>query len=378
MAVSLGMRVSGLLVVGAVAVAAAAFTSDGRGTPDSGYGGGRIVTVGPSDSAPAGRTAAPAPPVVSTRPKADGHVNSPAVTSPPAVGGSSSPSPSSSPSDRPLEIPSWLPPGPDSPDTDGVSDASSLYDRLRAPTACGAALDALPKEPADVEGQLLRGLASACLAVQGEGGSWETAARDFAGLAGKSDTCKGRAAYTVLGGLLDFHRRHPGATVRLKASSGATPACAYRIAGVAAGDDGEARPGETVGVELAGTYFDHAELLRDGQVFIDGQQVAGPLVLASEAGDHMVLNVVVPVLEGLPKAVDVAVRFGGAEVRAEDAFKVVAPAPVISESPTGSESGSPSVSVAPSVSGTPQGVFPLGPLPADGPRPQAAPGLRVP
>ncbi|NNN38110.1 hypothetical protein HLK59_48990, partial [Streptomyces sp. S3(2020)] len=235
-----------------------------------------------------------------------------------------------------------------------------------APTRCRSALDVIPRTPADDEWRLLRGLASACLAVQGRGGSWETAARDFAALAGKSDTCKGRAAYTVLGGLLDFHRRHPTATVRLQAASGAAPACAYAIAGVDAGDDGQARPGETVAVELAGTYFDHAELLRDGRVFIDGRQLEGPPVLASEAGDHLVLNVVVPVVEGLPKAVDVAVRFGGVEVRAEDAFTVVAPAPTVSESAT------PGASVAP------QRVFPLRPFPAHRPGPQAAPRLRVP
>lgn len=370
MAVSLGMRISGLLVVGAVAVAAAAFTGDGSDTSDRGDGGATIVTVGPSGRAPAGGSGSPSPPVVPAQPKPDGHVNSPAATPGPLRSPDASPMPSPTPtpsaSKSPLEIPVWLPPGPGSPNADGIPDPSSVYDGLRAPTACRTALDVIPGAPADDEWRLLRGLASACLAVQGKGGSWETASRDFAALAGKSDTCKGRAGYTVLGGLLDFHRRYPTTTVRLEANSGGTPACAYAIAGVDAGDDGQARPGETVGVELAGTYFDHAELLRDGRVFIDGRQLDGPPVLASEAGDHLVLNVVVPVVEGLPRAVDVAVRFGGVEVRAEDAFTVVAPAPTVSESAT------PGASVAP------QGVFPLRPLPAHRPRPQTAPRLRVP
>ncbi|KKD09390.1 hypothetical protein [Streptomyces sp. WM6386] len=369
MAVSLGRRISGLLVVGAVAVAAAAFTGDGSDTSDRGDGGGTIVTVGPSGRAPAGRTGSPSP-LVPAQPRPDGQVISPAAPPVPLRSPDASPAPAPAPSPSasksPLDIPVWLPPGPDSPDADGIPDPSGVYDGLRAPTECRTALEAIPGKPADDEWRLLRGLASACLAVQGKGGSWETASRDFAALVGKSDTCKGRAGYTVLGGLLDFHRRHPTATVRLQAASGGTPACAYAIAGVDSGDDGQARPGETVGVELAGTYFDHAELLRNGRVFIDGQQLEGPPVLASEAGDHLVLNVVVPVVEGLPRAVDVAVRFGGVEVRAQEAFTVVAPAPTVSEPET------PTASVAP------QGVFPLRPLPAHRPRPQAAPRLRVP
>ncbi|MES5822449.1 hypothetical protein [Streptomyces sp. RG80] len=372
MAVSLGVRISGLLVVGAVAVAAAAFTGDGRDTQGRGDSGGTIVTAAPSGSVPAGRSGSPVPPGVSARPKPDGHVISPSAVPGPLRSPDVSPTPTPaptptpSPSKRPLEVPAWLPPGPDAPDTDGVPDPSGLYDRLRAPAECRTALTVIPGTPADDEWRLLRGLASACLAVQGKGGSWETAARDFAVLAGRSDTCKGRAAYTVLGGLLDFHRRHPGATVRLRAASGAPPACAYRIARVDAGDDGQARAGETVGVELAGTYFDHGELLRDGRVFVDGRELDGPPVLGSRAGDRLLLNVVVPVVEGLPKVVDVAVRFGGVEVRAKDALSVVAPAPVVSGP------GAPSGSVAP------QGVLPLGPLPAHRARPEAAPGLRVP
>lgn len=383
MAVSLGVRISGLLVVGAVAVAAAAFTGDGSDGQGRGDGGGRIVTAGPSSGTSAGRTASPSPSGTPVRPKADGHVSSPTEVPVPVLPGrpspstsprsSASPSPSPSPSSRVLQSPPWLPTGPYSPNTDSLPDPSSVYDRLRAPAECGPALDLIARQSADADWRLLRGLASACLAVQGKGGSWETAARDFAALSGRADTCKGRAAYTVLGGLLDFHRRHPAATVRLESSSGGTPACAYGIAGVDTGGDGEARPGETVGVSLAGTYFDPAELLRDGRVFLDGRQVDGPLSLASRTGDRLVLNVVVPMVEGLPKAVDVVVRFGGVEVRAEDAFTVVAPAPVISESGTpAASSGTPAVSVSP------QGVFPFGPLPAHRPRTESAPRLRVP
>ncbi|WP_405874604.1 hypothetical protein [Streptomyces sp. NBC_00005] len=354
MGVSLGMRVSGLLVAGAVAVALAAFTGDGSGTPDRGGGGGTIVTAGPSDSAhsrtapksPAPRQSPDGEARVTVRPSGPGHTR---TTTPPP---STSPTPSSG--NRPLVSPSWLPPGPASPDADSTPDPSSVYDRLRAPGQCRAALDVIPPTSTDPEWRLLRALATACLAVQGRGGSWDTAAKEYADLAGKADTCKDRAAYAVLGGLLDFHRRQPGATVRLKASSGGTPACAYRIAGVDTGGDGGAQPGDTVAIELRGTYFDHAELLRFGSVFIGGQQLAGPPVLRSERGDTLVLSAVVPSLGGYPRSVDVVVRYGSTEARLKDAFTVLAPAVVPSP-------GGPS--------GTPQGMFPLGPLAAHLPRP---------
>jgi hypothetical protein len=209
----------------------------------------------------------------------------------------------------------------------------------------------IPRKPADPEWRLLRGLATACLAVQGRGGSWATAAEEYAGLAGRADTCKGRAAYAVLGGLLDFHRRHASATVRLKASPGGTPACAYRVAGV---DPGAARPGDTVGIELSGTYFDDAELLRYGSVFIGGKRLEGPPVLRSASGDGLVLSAVLPALDGYPKTVDVVVTYGGLEVRKPNALTVLPPAVL----PSPGE-----------VSGPPQGVLPLGPLPAHHPGP---------
>jgi hypothetical protein len=348
MAVSLGMRISGLLVVGAVAVAVAAFSGDGSGRQDRGGGGGTIVTAGPSDSPPTHTSPASPTPRQAPAGEASGMVgpSSPRHTHRPTTPSSSTTTPTPSPSNRLLESPNWLPPGPVSPNADSVPDLSSVYDRLRDPGQCGAALDAIPQASADPEWRLLRALATACLAVQGKGGSWNTAAKDYADLAGKADTCKGRAVYAVLGGLLDFRRRHPDATVQLKASSGGTPACVYRIAGV---DTATARPGDTVGIELRGTYFDHAELLLFGSVFIGGKQLDGQPVLRSGSGDELVLSAVVPALDGYPKTVDVVVRYCAVEVRLPNAFTVVAPAVL------------PSPGVP---SGTPQGVLPLGPLPA--------------
>ncbi|MFE7167616.1 hypothetical protein [Streptomyces sp. NPDC057616] len=352
MTVSLGMRISGLLVAGAVAVAAAAFTGGGRGMPHGGGGDDRIVTVGPSQSARS--LAAPAPPAPRQSPagEASGTV-APSTpdhprTATPAPPGRSSPAPTSV--NRLLVSPGWLPSGPDSPNADSVPDPSSVYDVLRDPHRCRAALDVIPKASADPEWRVLRALATGCLAVQGWSGDWTTVGKDHAELAGTLGTCKGQAAYAVLGALLDFHRRHPAGTVQLTPSAGTAPACAYGISGVGTGGDGSAQPGDTVTVELRDTCFDQSELLRFGSLSIGGQQLAGPLVAQSRSGDRLVLSAVVPSLDGSPRTVEVAVRYGGTEVRLPDAFTVAAPAVV--QSPGES-------------SGTPQGVLTLGPLPVD-------------
>ena len=381
MAVSLGTRISGLLVVGAVAVAVAAFTGDGRGTPDSRGGGGPIVTAGPSTGATPG---SPTP-----RQSPAGEASSTALPSDRGPTRTATPSPSASPGNSPLLSPTWLPPGPVSPNADTTPDPSTVYDQLRDPGQCRSALKLIPTASTDPQWRLLHALGTACQAVQGEGGNWATATKEYAALAGKADTCKGRAAYAVLGALLDFHRRHPVTTVQLKSIAGGTPACTYRIAGVDTADDGKAQPGDTVTVELRGTFFDHAELLRFGSVFIGGQQVAGPPVFRSQSGDTLMLTAVVPPLGDLsntlcgqaaafrgagncatshdgaaddvrPKTapsaerpVDVVVRYGNTEARLKNAFTVVAPAAAPSPPPEAS---------APS--GTPQGMLPLGPLPA--------------
>ncbi|MGW3286206.1 hypothetical protein ACWDR3_16380 [Streptomyces sp. NPDC001002] len=361
MAVSLGVRVSGLLLVGAVAVAVAAVTSDGSGSADRGGGDTTTVSAGPSDGGPGDRTPAPSGSGTPVRPSPAGAASATAIPGP-TTHHSRTPAPSH-PAAAPsptrkvvLQAPAWLPPGPRSPDEDGIVDPSGVYDRLTAPDQCRAGLDLIP-QATDPQWRLLRGLASACLAVQGgRGGSWDTAAQDYAALAGTADTCKGRAAYAVLGGLLDFHRRHPAATVRLKASEGAAPACTYEVSGTETGGDGEVLPGEMVGIELRGTYFEHVELLRYGSLFIGGAQVPGPLVTVSQSGDKLVLAAVVPGFDGYPRKVDVVVRYGDTEARLPDAFTVVSPG------------GVPSVGPDPS-SGSPQGMFPVRPLPAHRARP---------
>lgn len=354
MAVSLGTRISGLLVAGAVAVAVTAFGGDRGGGPESGGdgGGGAIVTAGPSARPLAAAPSASPTPRQSPAGEASALVD---PTAPPHAHRGTAPHPSASPTrppaGRPLPSPAWLPPGPVSPDADAVADAWSLYDRLRDPARCRTALPLIDRTPGGPDRRLLRGLAEACLAVQGRGGSWDTAAADHTALAGRADTCKERAAYAVLGALLDFHRQHPHATVPLRTARGGPPACAYRVAGV---DTSQAAPGDTVGIELRGVYFDPAELARYGEVFIGGKRLDPAPVIRSRNGDALVLAAVVPALDGSPRTADVVVRYGSAEARLPDALTVVAPAAVPSPDPS---------------SGTPQGVLPLGPLPAHLPRP---------
>ncbi|MGW0815231.1 hypothetical protein ACWD00_18570 [Streptomyces viridiviolaceus] len=343
MGVSLGMRVAGLCLAGAVAVVAASCAAGEAGPPS---GGGVSVAGGLSNGGPDG---APGPVVKSPtaapswrpdgsgggsvgEPGPVGSAHVPVVPSTPAPSVSDSPRSAPTGGDRgarPLTAPAWLPPGPDSPDTDTVADPRSLYDLLRSPDRCGEVLRALASVPPSEERGLLRGLAHGCLAVQGRGGSWETAARAHAEVAGRPAGCKGRAAYEVLGGLLEFHRRHPGVTVRLVGAPGGDPACVYGIAAVDAGDDGAARPGDLIAIELRGVHFDPAELLRDGSVSVGGVSVAGPLTAPTGTGDRLVLSVVVPAAPAAPGTpVDVRVRHGGTEAALEDAFTIAAPDPV--------------------------------------------------
>ncbi|MFJ9909481.1 hypothetical protein ACIRVK_42845 [Streptomyces sp. NPDC101152] len=354
MAVSLGMRISGLLVVGAVAVAVTAFSGDGSGRPDSGGGGSSIVTVGPSPT-PGHRTAPESPTPRQSPAGAAGEAVRPDLPGPTR----DVPKP---PSHGRLVSPAWLPPGPASPNADATADPSSVYDLLRDPGRCRAALGVVPAASAAPEWRVLRALATACLAVQGRGGDWGAVAKERAALAGKVNTCKGRAAYAVLGALLDFHRHHPAATVRPKASSGGAPACVYRIAAV---DTAEAQPGDTVGIEVRGMYFDPAELLRFGSVSIGGQRLPGPLVARSGSGDELVLSAVVPAPAAYPQSVDVVVRYGTALARLTNAFTVTAPTASL-PSPGQSQ---PAIATPSPSSGTPEGMFPFRPFLAHLPRP---------
>ncbi|MFB7090622.1 hypothetical protein [Streptomyces sp. NPDC056296] len=342
MGVSLGTRVAGLCLAGTVAVVAASCVAGEAGPPS----GGRDVSVagGLSNGGPEGtprRAAGSSEPAPSWRPDGSGGpVGAPEPDRPSQAPPRTAAAPTPTlRSDRPARddgppspaAPAWLPPGPVSPDTDAVPDPAALYDRLRTPAnGCADVLRTIPSVPPTDDWRLLRGLANGCLAVQGRGGSWETAARDHAELAGRLDGCKGHAAYAVLTGLLEFHQRHPGSTVRLGSAPDGAPACGYGIAAVDAGADGTARPGEVLSIELRGTYFDHAELLRDGGVSVGGVSVPGPLIALPVARtDHLRLTVPVPPLSAAPGTpIDVRVRYGDTEVAREGAFALDAPDPL--------------------------------------------------
>ncbi|WP_340381896.1 hypothetical protein U5640_35550 [Streptomyces sp. SS7] len=345
MAVSLGTRVSALLFVGAIAVAAAAVTDPGgpapRVGPRTNVSGG---TAGGPDGGPDGAFSdgpvAETPPLSpSPGPSALGSGGAEADTRAPRTPGvSRTPSPSGT-TTAAAAAPAWLPPGPVSPDTDHRPDPDSVYDLLRSPDRCRAALAQIPRASVGDDWKVLRGLAHACLAVQGrESGGWAAAERDRAALTGAPDTCKGRAGQRVLDALLAFHRSRPSAVARPAAAPAtAAPACAYGVASVDVGGDGEARPGDPIRIELRGTYFDRAELLRAGTVLVAGRPAAGPLRAVTRSGDRLVLATEVPDL-GLGPAqgsvgVTVSVRYATTEAVRVNAFRV--PAPEVSGPPPG-------------------------------------------
>ncbi|MFF3502770.1 hypothetical protein [Streptomyces sp. NPDC003247] len=365
MAISLGTRVSAVLVAGAVAiVTAAVYEGDGHAgaPPRGGVGSAPADTGRPGSASPQGRVPGSPTPAASAlgstetdeaaapEPEPEGPVG-------PAAGTTPSPAPSpDSTARRPVATVTWLPPGPASPDADHRPDPASVYDLLRAPDRCADALRAIPAAPAAGEWTVLRGLAHACLAVQGRGGSWKVAEQAHAALADAVNSCKGSAARRVLAALIAFHRARPSGTARLAdAPATAAPACSYGVAAVDAGDDGAARPGETVRIALRGVPFDPAELARSGTVLIGGRRAAVSAVGSGSGvpsgtgagtgaesgavpgsgsgsgsgsrGDRLVLDVVVPAVgdAGPPRPVDVVVRYAATEAVKRDAFRLVGP-----------------------------------------------------
>ncbi|WP_327427525.1 hypothetical protein [Streptomyces sp. NBC_01236] len=317
MALSLGVRIAGLFVAGALAVTVASACGGGGGGPSAGGGsGGASVSGGGSDGGTSGGTP-------TWRPSDSNETGSGSSTSGSGGSNSSGSSGSSGGGGGHLDGPGWLPLGPHSPNTDVAPDPESVYDDLRkAPSDCETILKSIP---AEADWQVLHGLASACAAVQGLGGSWAEAASDYAATGGGISTCKDRAAYAVLGGILQFHKQHPTATAKLTASGG-TEACAFEIAAVNAGDDGEAKPGETITIELHGTYYSLGEVQNGGTVLIDGKPLDAPCAFVSGSGDREVVSIEVPSLETgqYPKSVSVTVQYGDSATK-ENAFTIVAP-----------------------------------------------------
>ncbi|MGX9891449.1 hypothetical protein [Streptomyces sp. NPDC002276] len=256
-----------------------------------------------------------------------------------------------------IEGPAWLPPGPHSPNTDTQIDPEVVYDLLgEKPASCA---DTAQQIPADLDHnkdnwRVLRGLAEACKAVQGQGGDWDLAASDYAALQGKLKGCKGSAAYTALGGILRFHGQHPSTTVKLKASAagGGGAVCRFRIDSVHAGADGAAKPGDTITVTVGGIYFDKAELLGGASTMtiadVPADLPGDDPDPTTEPPDQETFEVVVPDPGpgGYGQKVTVSLSHnGGTPVTLKNAFTLTAPASP-DDSPVTSPGTSPSTDAA--------------------------------
>ncbi|WP_405909464.1 hypothetical protein OG742_36355 [Streptomyces sp. NBC_00828] len=364
MGASLGVRIAGVCLAGTLAITTALACEDHGGGRDDSSGGGTSESGGTVSGGTDGGTAAGTP---TGQPPDNGSMSGSGGSEGPGgsgdsggsgggSGSGSSPATPSTPSTpgNPvggvrIDAPAWLPPGPRSPNAGNTPDPESVYDTLRmTPSDCR---DTLRSISAEAGWQVLHGLANACAAVQGQGGSWADAASDHAAAAGGLSTCKERAAYAVLGGILEFHRQHPSVTVPLPSSPPGKDACDFGIAAVNVVDRTEARPGDAVTIEVHDTYFDHRELRDNAAVLIDGEPLETGQVLVSGSGDRAVVCIAAPSLATgrYPKSVSVTVRYGDSATR-ENAFTLAAPDPEGSpgppasacpEAPTGNSSASP-------------------------------------
>ncbi|NEB02234.1 hypothetical protein [Streptomyces sp. SID13726] len=203
--------------------------------------------------------------------------------------------------------PSWLRPGPHSPNLEQSPDPEQVYDDLgEKPRKCTSTLAVIEAQPDEPRWQVLRGLAEACRALQGQGGDWDAAARYFTATEGRLDTCKGRAARTVLGDVLRFHREHPSAEVTLRGSGDGSGAdvCDFRITEVTAGG-----AGEPITITVSGAYFSADDLIST-TVLVDGLPSTGEFEIVSRSGDGFSFTAEVPPLDAYPKTVDVSIDYG--------------------------------------------------------------------
>ncbi|MDX3077327.1 hypothetical protein [Streptomyces sp. MI02-7b] len=204
----------------------------------------------------------------------------------------------------------------------------SVYDELRTPERCSDGLNAIPQEESlPPNWMVLRGLAHACLAIQGFGG-WHLAAEDYAALTGRLNGCKFLAAYDALGRLLAFHRAHPGVTVRPRTSDGGAAACDFAIESVDAGGSSQAYPGATVRLELHGAFFYPTSLRTNGEILLDHD--LSPAIQTLEwSGDRITVTFLAPEgLDSYPQTFDVTVRYMKTEITAPDALTILDPASV--------------------------------------------------
>lgn len=250
---------------------------------------------------------------------------------------------------RPAEKPDWLRPGPRSPNTEQSPDPEFIYDQLgRKPGECKPTLGVIEAQPdkTDAAWQVLRGLAHACLALQGRsGGTWDEAAEYYAAAHGGAGTCKGRAAYAVLGDLLRFHRQQPSVTARLSGSdeTGGAAVCTFRIARAT---PAEVKAGEQITVQVSGAPFSPEDLISVQDFLVGGEKPLDGLtfVEGSQSGDRFSFTTTVPSFAGYPRTADIWMKYGVADTL-EKALTVVDPNPTV---PSPANSTSAAVSATPS------------------------------
>ncbi|MFI6009926.1 hypothetical protein ACIBAG_14065 [Streptomyces sp. NPDC051243] len=134
----------------------------------------------------------------------------------------------------------WLPPGPDSPNTNIRIDPEDIYDRLHRFECTGALADIEANGETDKPWNLVRGLTFACLAAKGETARWKDAVQQYDSLDGPGfarGSCRDTAAYRMLKQVVDWHRQHPQGKVTLLPASEATTACPLGITNVDPGPE---------------------------------------------------------------------------------------------------------------------------------------------
>ncbi|GGR83058.1 hypothetical protein GCM10010252_22220 [Streptomyces aureoverticillatus] len=134
---------------------------------------------------------------------------------------------------------SWTPPGPDSPEWDGIN-TDHVYDLVQARNCSEAKRwydNAGPTNwQANPAGwKVLEGMIAACFAVGGQEGEWRKVTAAYAAVRNQpSGDCKYVAARRTLGQLAEFRSAHPGGRVRIRPAARGSQACPSGITGVSA------------------------------------------------------------------------------------------------------------------------------------------------
>ncbi|MFF3454436.1 hypothetical protein ACFYXH_08900 [Streptomyces sp. NPDC002730] len=139
----------------------------------------------------------------------------------------------------------WLPPGPDSPNTNVRIDPEDVYDKLWVFNCSGAGKAVAEHSTGSKQWKLVHALTLACLAAKGDTAQWNEAVRLYDSLHGPGFTygdCRDTAAYRMLKQVVNWHRQYPRGKVTLHRSSGDTTACPLGITAVVPGPEVVLKP----------------------------------------------------------------------------------------------------------------------------------------